>query len=439
MSKDTSSSFGNFAKEDESFSSFDAFSSSSASSDPFSAFSSKTTPTVASDDNPFSAFSTPPASDATVVDEKTTGNPFSEFDAAGSAAPAESNLSTDNNFTGFPSTTQAVPAPVFGDTPAVQSSAFDSFDAFSSTDNAKVSDPFSSFPGNTDSPNAFESKGAETVSNPFDAFPSASAESANPFSAFPDAAPAAAAQVPPPLPPKPQLAPKPEAKVSPPPVTIPSLWASSKLDGKSLAVSLSKGEESVPIWKQPMFVDMFADVSHDKIMDLDRKQMLPSLHRMKNSFHVLKSCLDYYITFLGGDAANESMHGAMSHMSAMFGDSCAMIDRFPFRTKDNSKILDFLGYFMTRIYRMTVGSSIIAPASWMSSSRQDVSCIAVITRVRCRSNADYSICIINTNGGDSGLQYHPKSIDPEDGSVLTNLCFELNDVPTERMTNTAFW
>lgn len=134
------------------------------------------------------------------------------------------------------------------------------------------------------------------------------------------------------------------------------------------------------------------------------------------------------------------MKDVLLHAIKIINESCDNCNNIPDGTKDPTRFFTFLTVFMGRIRNLQESESVIIPAAWLCDDETQHAVLFLVTRVHEDTEHDYSVTIINTSeGGDKGLDYHAANVDCATGATLRNIAFELPNIPTEKINNTAFW
>ena len=136
------------------------------------------------------------------------------------------------------------------------------------------------------------------------------------------------------------------------------------------------------------------------------------------------------------------MREVLLHCIKIFSETCDVCDQVPVHTDDPVRFFSFLSFLMIRIRALRESDTIVLPTSMVvdETTGEEHGIILVVTKTRGNTDANFSVAVINTSSGrHSGLDYHASCIEPSDGSVLRNMAFELNNIPNEKIENSAFW
>ena len=94
----------------------------------------------------------------------------------------------------------------------------------------------------------------------------------------------------------------------------------------------------------------------------------------------------------------------------------------------------------------------MAPWCWTTENDTEFAAILLVSRIPSNATATatasnsagdeelYKMVIINTNAGlDGGLDYHPCTVNPIDGTNMKATSIEINNIPKSKVINAAFW
>ena len=218
----------------------------------------------------------------------------------------------------------------------------------------------------------------------------------------------------------------------------PSTMTAAALKGDKFAIQpREKDKQPQPIWYQPFFLDLFAGGYKQRLVENDPYQKVPAITRLHDSFHVARTMLERAMG--DGDHCHTSeMHSVCSHCLSLLNDACDLTAQIPVYSNDPVKFFSFLTFLTIRIKAMRENDSIICPTSYVTQDGTDHGVILIVTKTRYNTDSNYSIAVVNTSQSN-GVAYHASAVDSEDGSILRNLAFELNNIPNEKIQNSTFW
>ena len=213
------------------------------------------------------------------------------------------------------------------------------------------------------------------------------------------------------------------------------------LGGKAYAFQpLDKSglEKARPVWHQPFFLDLFAGGYKERLVEKDPQMATPAVKRFQLSFHAVKQVLQRAISDENTTASVE-MGEVLQHCLKLFSEACDLSDQIPVHTNDPVRFFAFLSIIMIRIKALRENDVVILPTSWVvPETNSEHGVIIIVTKTREATDANFSLAVINT-GTEHGLDHHAVFVNPEDGGTMRNLAFEMNNIPNEKITNTAFW
>lgn len=195
-------------------------------------------------------------------------------------------------------------------------------------------------------------------------------------------------------------------------------------------------DKTVPIWSQPFFLDLYADEYRKYMDDVQVQSSIPAIHRFRHAFHVVRSALAKVSV---EDETLDGMKEILVHVLSIFRDAYILCEHYPVHSNDPVKFQTFLVTFMQKIRSLVERETILVPCTWYSEDSLEYGVLLVVTKHRDNTDSNYSLAIVNTGGEKCGLDFHPYSADPMDGSILRNLVFEFIDIQNSRIFNTAFW
>ena len=198
-------------------------------------------------------------------------------------------------------------------------------------------------------------------------------------------------------------------------------------------------EKAAPTWYQPWFLDFFAAGYKRKIIDVDSDPYIkkPAATRARQSITSMRTILER-AKLEGVYFDDPAMAEVNSHILQVFSEACELTEQLPAHTNDPVRFFSFLTFLMMRIKAMREGGIVMVPTSFICEDNTEHGLLVLITKTRDSTDANYSVCIINTVE-EKGLKYHASSVDPSDGAPMRNLAFEMNNIPNDKILNTSFW
>lgn len=210
----------------------------------------------------------------------------------------------------------------------------------------------------------------------------------------------------------------------------------SKLDPAEYALSLPGKPASNPVWRQFLFMDMFADYNVDQIIpDMTSIKNSPVINRVKGAANLVFRALNH---LPAGDHDSEDMRYVVNHAKKCFSDCVALCDRFPAKTADHNHLFVYLSTFMTRLGFLGGGDAIIVPTFFVNESGAESAVLIIVKRDAVGSDYDFSLSVVNTHVS-GGLGYHAVGADSKEGNVLYNMAFTFTAIPNHKIRNTMFW
>jgi hypothetical protein len=121
-----------------------------------------------------------------------------------------------------------------------------------------------------------------------------------------------------------------------------------------------------------------------------------------------------------------------------FSEAYELCLRFPVAQQDTAQLYGYLHLFVRRIATLGVGDLVVSPAGWYmqpasleTDQRDHAVCVVVL-----RTDSGYIVSVINLG---HGVEHHPITCSPEDGSFQRNVALTFRGIPVERAANTVFW
>jgi hypothetical protein len=210
------------------------------------------------------------------------------------------------------------------------------------------------------------------------------------------------------------------------------------------AVTRPGATEPSPIWRQHLFLDLFADYYASRMINPEENRKIPAITRFKNALSICRTAIAYINPDSMSAAISSTGYFAnnvLGDISAAIAESIELCENVPLNTNDATKIHAYLMLFMARVRGLEKGGILLFPVAWMSQSQTscDHGILLLLHRTRDDNHSEeYSLTIINTYP-DEGLSYHSMCGDKSDASVKFNIAFVLKNIPNIKVYNTAFW
>eukprot|EP01031_Cornospumella_fuschlensis_P035915 gene35915-43563_t len=208
------------------------------------------------------------------------------------------------------------------------------------------------------------------------------------------------------------------------------------LVGSRYVYNKLNGSENTPSWKTQFFVDFFTEPY--TFFNKDDALKLPSIDR-------LKWCLECVITAskmvdAGVELQNESQRTVFHKVLGAFKDAQDILRVLPPRTDDAVRFYTFLVSFVVRVRTLRVKEYLLLPVLWVDEQDLEHCILCLVTKHTEETYCNYSLTIVNASTTiNSGLEYHPPSIDTITGEVRRKLSITFRNIPDDRIQNTAFW
>jgi hypothetical protein len=216
------------------------------------------------------------------------------------------------------------------------------------------------------------------------------------------------------------------------------------LDGQSFVLTRPGKIDCIAVWRQYVFMDMFADYHISQMVNPLDQLKIPAISRMLVALNLCRTAIAYInpksltdnISPLGFSSVN-----VLGDISGALSEAIDFCERMPVGSNDPNKFHSFLTTFMMRVRQLQRDGILLIPVTWMCSryAPNDHGILLLLTRVKDEgSDNEFSISVINTSI-DEGLCFHGMHCDNGDSSIVFNIAFVLKDIPNVKIFNTAFW
>jgi hypothetical protein len=219
------------------------------------------------------------------------------------------------------------------------------------------------------------------------------------------------------------------------------------LDGTSFV--LTPGNLSSPnaVWRQYLFMDLFADCHVRQMADLGNHiRSSTATSRVVVALNTLQKGLQYLDLATHPPTIDpDLLRSVQETLLNTVKGSLDLCSRIPARTAEPSKMFTFLATLMMRIAKMSVGDYLMFPLSWKNTTNHksesedfEHAIMIILRRINRDTTNDFSVTIVNTSV-DEGLCYHAMKGNESDASILYNMSFTIPDVETARVSSSTFW
>jgi hypothetical protein len=192
-----------------------------------------------------------------------------------------------------------------------------------------------------------------------------------------------------------------------------------------------------PIWKLPLFIDLFAGGYRKSFENIDFYDNIPVFTRVKTTLDTLLETSKYID--LSTDTCVESVRRVFDKAVYAIRDALDISRLVPARTEDMVRLYTFLVTFTVRVKSLRSGDFLLIPLGWSSESGENA-IFLVLMKESDANFGGYAVSVINgCEGRDTGMEYHLPHINPVNGFAQRKLSLSFRHIPDERVQNTAFW
>lgn len=221
--------------------------------------------------------------------------------------------------------------------------------------------------------------------------------------------------------------------------TIPATCTKAGLAGYKYVFTHPIDEKSqVPVWKLPLYIDLFADGYKSHYEKLDVYESTPVIVRIRTTLEAMLEVTKY--VDLSVDAATESIRRVQDKVVYAIRDCIDICRMIPHHAEDMVRLYTFLVTFSMRVKSLRTGDFLLIPCAWTSENGSENAVFLLLMKEVDANFGGYAVSIINASDyPDSGLEYHIPHVNSVSGMPQRKLYFNLRNVPDERIQNTAFW
>lgn len=219
---------------------------------------------------------------------------------------------------------------------------------------------------------------------------------------------------------------------------------SSTLDGSSFVIARPGKTETNAVWRQYVFMDLFADYYLSQMVQPKDQQKIPAATRLRNALSLCKTAISYIDANEITNTLSEngfSVVNVCGDINAALGEAIDFCDRLPVQSSDPNKFFSFLTTFMARVRTIQGDGILLVPVTWTRSEGTpfEHGILLLLHRVKDNnSDNEFSVSVINTSI-DEGLNMHGMHADNSDASIIFNIAFVLKDIPNSKIYNSTFW
>jgi hypothetical protein len=194
---------------------------------------------------------------------------------------------------------------------------------------------------------------------------------------------------------------------------------------------------SCPVWKLPLFIDLFAGGYRMSFENVDFYDNTPVFARVKTTLDSLLEASKY--VDLSTDTCVESVRRVFDKVVYAIRDALDISRLVPARTEDMVRLYTFLVTFTVRVKSLRSGDFLLVPLGWSSESGE-YAIFLVLMKENDANFGGYAVSVINgCEGRDTGMDYHLPHVNPVNGFAQRKLSLSFRHIPDERVQNTAFW
>ncbi len=201
--------------------------------------------------------------------------------------------------------------------------------------------------------------------------------------------------------------------------TVDDRSALKPLDGSSFVLIPGNLSSENAVWRQYLFMDLFADCHVRQMADpASQIRSSSAISRVMIALNTIQKGLQYidlstYPTAVEVDSVRD-VHETLLNTVKVTLDLCS---RIPVRTNEPGKMFTFLATLIMRITKLAIGDYVMFPLSWQNTtnykSETDLAehaILIIIRRINRDPSSDFSVTIVNTSV-DEGLCYHVRNRD----------------------------
>ena len=178
----------------------------------------------------------------------------------------------------------------------------------------------------------------------------------------------------------------------------------------------------------PAFTDQFLDAHIANLSRINKRDTpAQQMRALASSLEFVARLLDVSL-----EAFDKSL-GSVWKLPAVIRFASHLAEVFPVLQDDVGALNQFLaGQFMPRIMRMQAGELLLCPAGWCDSPTTG----GVILLVLQRKKNSWSLSVCNVSNGS---EFHSAAIDASTGAVRRQVVFDIDNIPSPRLQDSAFW
>jgi hypothetical protein len=217
---------------------------------------------------------------------------------------------------------------------------------------------------------------------------------------------------------------------------LPSACRKAGLTGSRFVYNKLSKSELVPSWQLQPFLDFFTEPYSFS----NKEQLLgqPAVQRLNTTLDCIVSASKMVDSSL--ELGSESQRAIFQKFMGAIKDTQDICRALPPRADDSVRFYTFLVSFMVRVRALRVGDYLILPAFWVDDQNFEHCVLCLISKDKEETSNNYTLTLVNgSTAVNSGIEYHPPSVDPVTGEAKRKVAITFRNISEERMQNTSFW
>eukprot|EP00981_Chlorochromonas_danica_P001075 scaffold246_cov181-Ochromonas_danica.AAC.9 len=225
--------------------------------------------------------------------------------------------------------------------------------------------------------------------------------------------------------------------VAEPTEELPQLCRRAGLTGSRYVFNKSANSmELVASWTMQPFLDLFTEPYTFSDPAVIHKQ--PAMERVRSALDCVISASKMVDS--SNELRSEPQRIVFQKYMGALKDAQDVCRTLPPKSDDSVRFYTFLVSFMVRVRTLRVREYLLLPAFWVDEQDFEHCVLCLITKDKEETNNNYSLTLVNSrNIANSGLDYHPPSVDPTTGEIRRKLSVTFHNISDDRIQNSGFW
>lgn len=218
---------------------------------------------------------------------------------------------------------------------------------------------------------------------------------------------------------------------------LPQLCRRAGLTGSRYVFNKSANSmELVASWTMQPFLDLFTEPYTFSDPAVIHKQS--AMDRVRSSLDCIISASKMVDS--SNELRSEPQRIVFQKYMGALKDAQDICRTLPPKSDDSVRFYTFLVSFMVRVRTLRVKEYLLLPAFWVDEQDFEHCVLCLISKEKEETNNNYSLTLVNSrNIANSGLDYHPPSVDPVTGEIRRKLSITFHNISDDRIQNSGFW